>query len=179
MIKLITEILVAIAGSVVFCLMIKYFYSKLLLEGFSRELYESKNIENFIASEPNSLEDVKELAKMNIQTVHSFLVMLIAVVALIFSLYNLLKPLPFSFLSILIILFILIGISVIIFVINYRWYNIYIKSVNANKPEKIQTKANDVMQATYTEIFKLDTLNFRFSISRKAQRRQCNPDASL
>ncbi len=82
MIKLITEILVAIVGSAVFCLMINCLYSKLLLEGFSRELYESKNIENFIASEPNSLEDVKELAKMNIQTVHSFLVMLIAVVAL-------------------------------------------------------------------------------------------------
>lgn len=189
---MIIEFLVAIVLIFVFCLMINYFYYKFLLEGFSRELYESKiNIENFIASKPNLLDDAKDLAKMNIQTLHSFLVMLIAVVALIYSLYNLLKPvnplnttiseLPFNVSSILIIFSLLIGIGIIIFIINYRWYKIYIKLVNVKfyQPEKYKAKADDVMQATYTEIFKLDILNFRFSISRKAQRRQRNPDASL
>lgn len=155
MIKLITitELLVAIVIIFVFCLMIYYFYSKLLLEGFSRELYESKiNIENFVASKPNPLEDAKDLAKMNIQTLHSFLVMLIAVVALILSLYNLLKPanpfntttseLPFSALSILIFFFLLVGISIIIFIINYRWYKIYIKLTNL-KDENIIMQSND------------------------------------
>ncbi len=130
-------LIIIIILSIVFCLEFYSFYSGHLLEDFTKDLYESENIENFIDSNQNTLEDGIDIAKMNIQTFHSFLVMAIAVVALILALYNLLKPeLSLIVWSVLILLFLLIGFITIIVIINYRWYKTYIKLMN----KKIKTK---------------------------------------
>jgi predicted membrane protein len=83
----------------------------------------------------------------------------------------------------------LLSIFFIIFIIAIVYENIKFYTITKNNVERLKDIRNDiinerltdtneirerwrnVMQANYTEIYKLDFLNLRFSISRKAQRR--------
>lgn len=142
-IHLFLTVLLIIIGMTIFAIFLSFIcfnflYPRILLEGFSRELYDSfqSKLEDL---KDGVLEEAKDLAKMNIQTLHSLLIMAIAVAALIFSLYNLLKPAnrcntttiaPYNDFQILILLFLLLVLIITIISINYRWYKIYIKLVN-------------------------------------------------
>lgn len=120
--------------SIVFALMFNCFYSNVMLEGFSKKLYKCKNIENF---KDIKLDVSMNIAQVNIQTLHSFLVMSIAVVALIFSVYNLYQKLnlPVNVVMIFSLLFPITFLMGTIIIINYKWFKIYIKLTNI-KAEK-------------------------------------------
>lgn len=119
--------------SIAIALIFYCFYADVLLEGFSKKLYKCKNIENFKDPKLNTnLDNSIDIAKVNIQNLHSFLVMAIAVVALILSVYNLYirLELPVSVELILSLLFPAGALIGTIVAINYTWYKIYIKLMN-------------------------------------------------
>lgn len=109
-----------------------YFYSLITLEGLSKRLFDCNNIRGIRG--PENLERSKDIAKFNIQTLHSFIVMTIAVVALCLSLYGLYTGFIFTNLGVTIglrLIFSLtplaIGLIASIFAMNWKWYRIYNK----------------------------------------------------
>jgi hypothetical protein len=109
-----------------------------MLEGFSRKLYKCKNILNF--KDPKLITNLDipiNIAQVNIQNLHSFLVMLIAVVALILSVYNLYQKLdlPVNVWMVLSLLFPISALIGTIIMINYNWYKIYTKLMNIKAAE--------------------------------------------
>ncbi len=132
------ELLVLIFLSIAIAKLFYCFHSDVLLEGFSKKLYKCKNIKNF--EDPKLITNLDipiDIAKVNIQNLHSFLVMLIAVVALILSVYNLYQKLdlPVNVLMVLSMLFPISALIGIIIMINYNWYKIYIKLMNIKAAE--------------------------------------------
>ena len=109
-----------------------YFYSLIMLEGLPKKLFDCNNIRGI--RDPENLERSKDIAKFNIQNLHSFIVMTIAVVALCLSLYGLYTGFIFTKLGVTIglrLIFSLtplaIGLIASIFAMNWKWYRIYNK----------------------------------------------------
>lgn len=102
-------------------------YPLIVLEGLSKKLYDCDDMKSI--KDPKTLERSIDIAKFNVQTLHSFLVMGIAVVALFLSLYGLYRNIgvTISLWWILSLVLPATGLTVSIFTMNYKWYKIYVK----------------------------------------------------
>lgn len=109
-----------------------FVYPLIMLEGLSKKLYDCDDIKSI--KDPKTLERSIDIAKFNIQTLHSFLVMAIAVVALFLSLYGLYRTIGITISLGLILSLVLSadGLMFSIFAMNYKWYKIYNKLMDIN-----------------------------------------------
>lgn len=115
-----------------------YFGYSVFLEGFSKRLYNCKKIEDIESiNDKNTLKCSIDIAKFNIQTLHSFLVMAIAVVTLIFTIYGLYTTLASQNVEaekikkiVFIDASIIAGMTASVIKINSVWYNKYQKLIS-------------------------------------------------
>lgn len=107
-------------------LTVYFVFYYIMLNGFSKKLFninkKVEDIENI--NDRKVLDSYIDIAKFNIQTLHSFLIMTITIMALLLSLYSLYKSLGLNtdVRLILSLLSPVIGIMFSISIINYIWY---------------------------------------------------------
>ncbi len=106
------------------CFFTSYYGYLIMLEGLSKELFYNDNLKK------ENIEWSIDIVKFNMQILHSFLVMGIAVIALIFSLYTLYVKAEFIdsrkvILLAISMIFFITGLILAIITINYKWFKKY------------------------------------------------------
>jgi hypothetical protein len=119
------KILMTLSGAAAALTVYSVFYY-IMLNDFSKQLFKiNKKVEDLEnINDEKILDSYIDIAKFNIQTLHSFLIMTIAIMALLLSLYSLYKNLGLNtdVRLILSLLSPVIGIMFSISIINYIWY---------------------------------------------------------
>lgn len=112
-----------------------FFYSLIILEGLSKKLFDCNDIKSI--RDQKTLERSKDVAKFNITILLPFLIMAIAVVTLLLTLWGLYTRFIYTNLGITIglrLIFSLaplaVGLIASTFAMNWKWYRIYNKLMN-------------------------------------------------